>query len=71
LKIANNNYVQLVQVIILLLISPLWPYSTSSMRWRNLARWSWFFHYSGRRGRFWQHGGNHVVFAKKPKVAMF
>jgi len=51
---ANTNYIQLVQVIVLLFIGPLWPLSTSDMCQRGLVLWSWFFRYSGWRGRFWQ-----------------
>jgi len=59
---ANTNYIQLVQVIVLLFIGPLWPLSTSDMRRRSLkcadAAWcggpdfSAPLHNSGRRGRF-------------------
>jgi len=52
---ANTNYIQLVQVIVLLFIGPLWPLSTFDTRRRGLVWWSWFFRYSGRRGRYWQH----------------
>jgi len=49
---ANTNYIQLVQLIVLLFIGPLWPLSTSDTRRRGLVQWSWFFLYSGRRGRW-------------------
>jgi len=40
---ANTNYIQQVQVIVLLFIGPLWPLSTSDTRRRSLVWWSWFF----------------------------
>jgi len=40
---ANTNYIQLVHVIVLLFIGPLWPLSTSDTRRRGLVRWSLYF----------------------------
>jgi len=59
---ATTNYIQLVQVIVLLFIGPFWPISTSDTRRRGLTRanaawcggldFSATLRYSGWRGRY-------------------